>query len=144
MADGVPERPGAWLTTVARNEARDRLRRRGSQERRTRELALLEERAGGEVEPAADDAPHLSDDRLRLVFTCAHPALPLEARVALTLRTVCGLTVAEVARAFGATEPTMAKRLVRARQKIAHARIPYRVPDVEQLPERLAGVLAVV
>ncbi len=143
-ADGVPERPGAWLTTVARNEARDRLRRRGSQERRVRELALLEERAAGETETVADDAAHLADDRLRLVFTCAHPALPLEARVALTLRTVCGLTVGEIARAFGVTEAAMAKRLVRARQKIAHARIPYRVPDAEQLPARLDGVLAVV
>lgn len=143
--DGVPDRPGAWVTTVARNAARDRLRRRVAEERGVRELALAEERAAAApVEAADDDAAHLEDDRLRLVFTCAHPALPPEARVALTLRTVCGLTVAEIARAFGVGEPAMQKRLVRARQKIAAARIPYRVPAPDQLPERLAAVLAVV
>ncbi|WP_202627595.1 sigma-70 family RNA polymerase sigma factor, partial [Cellulomonas sp. APG4] len=140
--DGVPLRPGAWLTTVARNEAHDRLRRRATERRRMRDVALVEERAAAEhVVTGGEDVP---DDRLRLVFTCAHPALPLDARVALTLRTVAGLTVPEIARAFGVGEAAMAKRLVRARQKITHARIPYRVPQRDQLPARLGGVLAVV
>ncbi|HRA49794.1 sigma-70 family RNA polymerase sigma factor [Actinotalea sp.] len=143
--DGVPQRPGAWLTTVARNRARDRLRRRAVEQRRVAELAALADRLApddGPEGPADDDV--LPDDRLRLVFTCCHPALPVDAQVALTLRTVCGLTVGEIARAFRTSEPAMAKRLVRTRGTIAHARIPYRVPQAHQLAPRLAAVLAVV
>jgi RNA polymerase sigma-70 factor, ECF subfamily len=143
--DGVPARPGAWLTTVAGNRALDRLRRsaRGSQ--------LLEQVAhdpllSPSTEPDDDeDEPEvIEDDRLRLMFTCCHPALALEARVALTLRTLAGLTTAEIARAFLVAEPTMAKRLVRAKAKIASAAIPYRVPPPDLLPERTTGVLAVL
>lgn len=143
--DGVPRRPGAWLTTVARNRARDRLRRRAVEQRRVADLAVLTGRLApddGPDTPSEDDA--LPDDRLRLVFTCCHPALPVDTQVALTLRTVCGLTVAEIARAFGTSEAAMAKRLVRTRGTIAHARIPYRVPVADQLAPRLAGALAVV
>ena len=141
--DGVPDRPGAWLTTVARNAALDRLRRRATEDRRLRVLAAGED--GVALAPdEVDEDGGVPDDRLRLIFTCCHPALPPEARVALTLRTLCGLTVPEIARAFGASEAAMTKRLVRARQKISHARIPYRVPAAAELPERLGGVLSVV
>jgi RNA polymerase sigma-70 factor, ECF subfamily len=142
-SDGVPDRPGAWLTTVAKNRAIDRLRR----ERRGAELLEQAASAGGEVETMDDpdiDESGIEDDRLRLIFTCCHPALPLEGRVALTLRTLAGLTTAEIARAFLVPEPTMAKRLVRAKGKIAGARIPYRVPPAHLLPERTGGVLAVL
>ena len=144
-ADGIPRSPGAWLTTKARNSAVDRLRRASTEARKLREVAAVQELGGTGTGPD-DDGPHdvIPDDRLRLIFTCCHPALPLEARVALTLRTLCGLTVPEIARAFGAQEAAMSKRLVRARQKIAHAGIPYRVPDAAVLPERLPGVLSVL
>jgi RNA polymerase sigma-70 factor (ECF subfamily) len=138
--DGIPGRPGAWLTTAARNRAIDVLRRKAVGAAKLREVAAM----SYEPEPpAADDSP-VADDRLRLMFTCCHPALSLEARVALTLRTLAGLTTAEIARAFLASEPTMAKRLVRAKQKIQNAGIPYRVPPAHLLPERTPGVLAVL
>jgi RNA polymerase sigma-70 factor (ECF subfamily) len=142
--DGVPSRPGAWLMTVARNGAIDRLRRSSSYRAKVEELAVMAARETGadNQEPAPDDG--VTDERLRLIFTCCHPALALEARVALTLRTLTGLSTAEIARAFLVPEATMAKRLVRAKHKIAHARIPYRVPAASALPQRVPGVLAVL
>jgi RNA polymerase sigma-70 factor (ECF subfamily) len=140
--DGIPDRPGAWLTTAARNRAIDLLRREKVGAAKLREVAVMASR--DEPEPLSSDDSGVPDDRLRLMFTCCHPALSLEARVALTLRTLAGLTTAEIARAFLSSEPTMAKRLVRAKQKIQHAGIPYRVPPSHLLPERVPSVLGVL
>jgi RNA polymerase sigma-70 factor, ECF subfamily len=139
--DGIPGRPGAWLTTAARNRAIDVLRRRAVGAAKLREVAAMSYSPSG---PVLDDGSGVPDDRLRLMFTCCHPALSLEARVALTLRTLAGLTTAEIARAFLSSEPTMAKRLVRAKQKIQNAGIPYRVPPAHLLPDRTPGVLGVL
>jgi RNA polymerase sigma factor (sigma-70 family) len=136
--DGVPKRPGAWLSTVARRRALDLLRREATLRRF---LPLLVEDES--TEHAAIE-PQFPDDRLRLICTCCHPALAVEAQVALTLRLLCGLTTGEVARAFLVSEATMAARITRAKKKIAAARIPYRVPSPAQLPERIDAVLGVV
>jgi RNA polymerase sigma-70 factor, ECF subfamily len=133
-ADGLPRNPGAWITTTARNRAIDRLRRERVLQEKLTELEAL----------TTDEEGEVPDDRLRLMFTCCHPALAAEARVALTLRTLGGLSVAEVARAFLVAEATMAKRLVRAKRKIADTGIAYRVPEEDELPHRLPSVLAAV
>lgn len=137
--DGVPSNPGAWLTTVAKNRALDRLRRSAVLDRKLKEMAAMTELE--QFDAAITDVP---DDRLRLIFTCCHPALTMEARVALTLRTVAGLSTEQIARAFLVAESTIAQRIVRAKRKITEAGIPYRVPSAEMLAARLSGVLAVL
>jgi RNA polymerase sigma-70 factor (ECF subfamily) len=137
-ADGVPPNPGAWLTTTANRKAIDRIRRESKRDDKQKEAQLLD----------VDDAPGrlgaIEDERLRLIFTCCHPALAMESRVALTLRMVAGLTVPEIARVFLVQETAMGQRITRAKAKIKAARIPYRVPSAEDLPARVSGVLAVL
>jgi RNA polymerase sigma-70 factor (ECF subfamily) len=138
--NGIPARPGAWLTTVAANKARDQLRRESAWQRAL-PLLVMDDHVPG---PDDADPSSVGDDRLRLVFTCCHPALSPDAQVALTLRLVCGLSTAEVARAFLVQEATMAARITRAKKKIAAARIPYRVPSDDDLPRRTGAVCEVV
>lgn len=136
-ADGIPPNPGAWLTTTANHKAIDRIRRENKRGDKHREAQMLNE---GAPEPVGA----IDDERLRLIFTCCHPALAMQTRVALTLRMVGGLTVPEIARAFLVQESAMGQRITRAKAKIKAARIPYRVPSAEDLPARVSGVLAVL
>ena len=141
-ADGVPRNPAAWLTTTARRRALDVLRRRQVERARLGELqSLLERAVPGEDREESDV---FTDDRLGLLFACCHPALPMSGRVALTLKTVAGLSTREVARAFLVSEATMGQRLLRTKTKIAHTHISLRLPEPHRLPDRVAGVLAVI
>ena len=137
---GVPDQPLAWLTTTARNRAVDRMRRATTEAAKLREVAAMQQ------EPMPPDArdSEIPDERLELMFTCCHPSLNLDAQVALTLRSLAGMSTAEIARAFMVPERTMGQRLFRAKQKVAHAVIPFRVPPAQLLPERLPAVLHVL
>src|SRR3954462_12315178 len=140
-SEGVPDNPRAWLITTARNKAIDRLRRRSKWEADVEDVEAMLENVAAEESP---DASSVEDDRLRLIFTCCHPALAEEARIALTLREVCGLTTEEIARSFLTAPPTLAQRIVRAKAKIRDTGIPYQVPEPQELPERLDTVLHVI
>jgi RNA polymerase sigma-70 factor (ECF subfamily) len=142
MRDGVPKKPGAWLTTTARRKALDALRR--GQTLRSKLPLLVEPDEPDEADMGERTGGTFPDDRLRLIFTCCHPALSREAQVALTLRLICGVDTADIARAFLVSETTMAARVTRAKKKITAARIPYRVPETYELPERLDAVLTVI
>jgi len=140
-SDGVPPNPGAWLTTTATRKAIDRIRRENKRDGKQKEAQLLH---NDDPPDPPEPASVIEDERLRLIFTCCHPALAMETRVALTLRMVAGLTVPEIARAFLVQETAMGQRITRAKAKIKAARIPYRVPSAEDLPARVTGVLAVL